>query len=89
MCGPGGDHFAAPSCPCLFIYGAKKPFMFHTKGWARAVAARGKADGLSAVRGVACGHWVQVERAGEVNALAGAWLARAEARARGAGASRL
>lgn len=92
MCGPGGDHFAAPSCPCLFIYGAKKPFMFHTKGWARAVGARGDADGLSAVKGVPCGHWVQVERADEVNALASAWLARAaaaEATSSGTPSSRL
>ena len=61
----------AIACPVLFVYGAKKPGMFHSPSWERSLSAR--ADGSKAV-GLKCGHWVQVERSAEFNALMSEWL---------------
>jgi pimeloyl-ACP methyl ester carboxylesterase len=44
--------------PLLFVYGERKPFMFHSDPWLQAVAAK---DG-SAVQGLPCGHWVMISR---------------------------
>jgi pimeloyl-ACP methyl ester carboxylesterase len=57
-----------PSAPMLFVFGQRKPFMFHSDSWARALATRPKC----AVESLHCGHWVS--RAPEFNSLALTWL---------------
>lgn len=65
-----------PACPMLFIYGSRKPFMFHASTWAQELAAR------PGSRVVACetGHWVMVEQPAVFNAAVIAWLAQGDAR---------
>eukprot|EP00913_Durusdinium_trenchii_P021979 g20652.t1 len=38
-----------PSCPCLFMYGKRKPYMFHSAAWERHLRSRR--------------HWLQVQKA--------------------------
>ncbi len=59
------------SMPLLFVYGERKPFMFHSKAWLEKVAA---APG-SAVQGLACGHWVMISRPEAFHACVQDWLA--------------
>jgi pimeloyl-ACP methyl ester carboxylesterase len=59
-----------PACPMLFVYGRRKPFMFHSSAWAAEIAARP----ASRVLGFDCGHWVMVSRADEFNGAVAAWL---------------
>lgn len=61
----------APTCPLLFIYGRRKPFMFHTSEWAAAIAA----EPGNQVLGLQTGHWVMTENAAEFNRAVLAWLA--------------
>ncbi|MCU0951085.1 MAG: alpha/beta hydrolase [Burkholderiaceae bacterium] len=64
-----------PHCPQLFIYGERKPFMFHSRAWADEVAARPG----SQVLGFDCGHWVMVQRRERFNAAVIDWLAATSA----------
>jgi pimeloyl-ACP methyl ester carboxylesterase len=59
-----------PHCPMLYLYGERKPFMFHSRAWAESVAARA----------FPTGHWIMIERASEFNAALLAWLAQTEKR---------
>lgn len=59
-----------PPVPMLFVYGRRKPFLFHTPAWADALAARPG----SAVRGFDTGHWVMSERPREFNGAVDEWL---------------
>ncbi len=70
----GGFKTAVPvdlACPVLFVYGERKPFLFHSPGWAARIAARPG----SAVHALDCGHWVMVQRATRFHALVADWLA--------------
>jgi len=58
------------SMPFLYVYGERKPFMFHSPKWLADVAARPG----SAVQGLPCGHWVMISRPEAFQALVGAWL---------------
>lgn len=51
--------FAAdePALPMLFVYGRRKPFFFHSRAWAHALAAR---PGCRVVE-MPTGHWVMVD----------------------------
>jgi len=60
----------SPACPMLFIYGRKKPFLFHSPAWAQALAARPG----SRVQGLDARHWVMRDKASEFNALVSEWL---------------
>jgi pimeloyl-ACP methyl ester carboxylesterase len=60
-----------PACPMLFVYGTKKPFLFHSPGWADALAMRPGNQVLA----FETGHWVTVERPEQFNQAALAWLA--------------
>ena len=60
-----------PNCPMLYVYGTRKPFLFHSPGWAERLAARPG----SAVHGLRAGHWVMRDRAEEFERLVGDWLA--------------
>ena len=62
-----------PKCPMLFLYGTKKPFMFHSEEWLTWLR---KQPG-SAVHAVKAGHWVMVNQPEQFNQLVVAWLLRA------------
>jgi pimeloyl-ACP methyl ester carboxylesterase len=60
-----------PACPMLFIYGERKPFMFHSKSWADALAQQ---PGSSLVA-FDTGHWVMLQQPERFNQVVGDWLA--------------
>jgi pimeloyl-ACP methyl ester carboxylesterase len=64
-----------PVCPLLFVYGDRKPFMFHSTGWADEVAARPG----SRVIAFDCGHWVMTERPDAFNRAVLNWLQATDA----------
>jgi pimeloyl-ACP methyl ester carboxylesterase len=69
----GGLHQAAPvqaQRPLLYLYGQRKPFMFHSPAWLAQVAARPD----SAVRGFRAGHWVMLDQPEEFHACVCRWL---------------
>ena len=57
--------------PMLFIYGQRKPFMFHSPAWSAALAAR---PGC-AVMGLRAGHWVMHNQPEAFNQALRDWLA--------------
>jgi pimeloyl-ACP methyl ester carboxylesterase len=59
-----------PKVPMLFVYGTRKPFLFHTPAWAEALAARPGCQ----VHAFATGHWVMSEQPERFNQVVGAWL---------------
>ncbi|MEE4174564.1 MAG: alpha/beta fold hydrolase [Xanthomonadales bacterium] len=61
-----------PKCPVVYLYGTRKPFQFHSEGWLKLVAASG-----GFARGIDAGHWLQEQRAEEVNALILDWMSAA------------
>lgn len=61
-------------CPVLYIYGERKPFMFHSQGWIEELAARPG----SRVLGLPCRHWVMAERPHEFNEALLQWLAETD-----------
>jgi pimeloyl-ACP methyl ester carboxylesterase len=69
----GGFRSAAPidpACPLLYLYGERKPFMFHSSRWLERIAARPG----SAVQGFRSGHWVMVDQPEAFNQHVVAWL---------------
>jgi pimeloyl-ACP methyl ester carboxylesterase len=69
----GGLQHAAPvqlPMPLLFVYGERKPFMFHSAQWLEKVAAKPG----SAVQGLPCGHWVMVSKPEAFHARVRQWL---------------
>lgn len=64
-----------PACPMLFIYGRRKPFLFHSPAWADAIAARPG----SRVVAMDTRHWVMCEQPAQFNAAVLDWLAQATA----------
>ena len=61
-----------PDWPLLYIYGARKPFMFHSTQWLEQVAQRPG----SLVQAFPTGHWVMVQKPAEFNACISDWLDR-------------
>jgi pimeloyl-ACP methyl ester carboxylesterase len=59
-----------PTVPMLFLYGERKPFMFHTPAWAEALAARPG----NRVQPFKTGHWVMSQDPQGFNRIADAWL---------------
>ena len=59
-----------PTCPMLFIYGALKPFTFHSPQWVQALATRPG----SRVLPFETRHWVMLEKPSEFNEAVLAWL---------------
>ena len=53
-----------PHCPMLFLYGTRKPVMFHSDTWARGVESRA----------FNTGHWLMVQAREEFNAALLDWL---------------
>jgi pimeloyl-ACP methyl ester carboxylesterase len=60
----------SPSCPMLFIYGTRKPLMFHTKAWADDLL---KTQGNEVVA-FDTGHWVMLEQPERFNEVVSRWL---------------
>ena len=59
-----------PACPMLFIYGSRKPFMFHSRPWAEALATQPSCR----VLGFKADHWPMVREPDAFNAAVTAWL---------------
>jgi pimeloyl-ACP methyl ester carboxylesterase len=57
-----------PHCPMLFLYGSRKPIMFHSTAWAAGVDTRA----------FPTGHWIMLGQPREFNAALTAWLAQTE-----------
>ena len=63
-----------PSVPMLFLYGERKPLMFHSRAWAERLAAQPQ----NRVQGFATGHWVMIGRPREFNEALLDWLGRTD-----------
>ena len=63
-----------PHCPMLYIYGERKPLMFHSRAWIRRLA---KGPG-NRVIGLPTGHWVMIERKRAFNNTLLSWLTETE-----------
>lgn len=66
--------FLGEDMPTLFIYGRRKPFMFHSSQWAENLARK---PGCAA-HGLETGHWVMRQQPEAFNALVVDWLQRRE-----------
>jgi len=69
----GGFRGAAPvtpACPILFIYGQRKPFMFHSADWLTSLGTR---PGC-AVQPFSTDHWVMAQEPNAFNRCAIEWL---------------
>lgn len=60
-----------PHCPTLFVYGTRKPFMFHSGDWLASVRATPRGEVLA----MKTGHWVTHDGAQLFNEAMGRWLA--------------
>jgi pimeloyl-ACP methyl ester carboxylesterase len=59
-----------PQCPLLFLWGERKPVMFHSPQWLRIVAdSGGRAEGVAGA-----GHWLMETHAAPVNERLAAWF---------------
>ena len=61
-----------PTCPLLFIYGERKPFMFHSPQWLTQLSST---PGCK-VQGFPTGHWVMLEQPQSFVGCIRAWLPR-------------
>jgi pimeloyl-ACP methyl ester carboxylesterase len=59
-----------PSCPVLFIYGRRKPLMFHAQAWADSLPGRAGSD----VAAFDTGHWVMTEQPERFSRVIAGWL---------------
>ena len=59
-----------PTCPVLYIYGTRKPFMFHSPQWLADLSTR---PGC-AVQAFATGHWVMLQQSQAFNRCVLDWL---------------
>ncbi len=57
-------------CPVLYLYGLRKPFMFHSQPWLTALAAR---EGC-AVQAIDANHWVMLKAPQAFNDAVDQWL---------------
>ncbi|MES2950226.1 MAG: alpha/beta hydrolase [Pseudomonadota bacterium] len=67
-----------PKCPMLYLYGKRKPFMFHSPEWLQTLQSKPG----SAAHGLATGHWLMVEQPQVFNDLVLTWLQEATAATR-------
>jgi pimeloyl-ACP methyl ester carboxylesterase len=61
-----------PHCPFLYVYGTRKPLMFHSPEWLERI---GGVPG-NEVHALRCGHWVMVQAREEFDAKVVQWLGR-------------
>jgi pimeloyl-ACP methyl ester carboxylesterase len=61
-----------PQCPVLYLYGERKPVMFHSRRWLEIVSEQGgRTEGIPSA-----GHWFMETHPEIVNERISAWLAR-------------
>ena len=60
----------APHCPLLYLYGTRKPFLFHSKEWAEELAQR---PGCQVVP-LHAAHWVMLDQPQQFNETVLNWL---------------
>lgn len=70
MGGFKGAARVAPECPVLYLYGKRKPFMFHSPQWLERLTQRPG----SAAHGVNSGHWVMLDQPEAFHGLLENWL---------------
>jgi cis-3-alkyl-4-acyloxetan-2-one decarboxylase len=59
-----------PQCPTLYLYGKRKPFMFHSNKWLDKLSAQPGSE----VHGFATGHWVMIGAPDAFNETVAKWL---------------
>ncbi len=59
-----------PHCPMLFLYGERKPIMFHSRAWLERLASRP----ANRVAGFRTGHWIMVQDPEGFNGAVRDWL---------------
>jgi cis-3-alkyl-4-acyloxetan-2-one decarboxylase len=64
------DYF--PACPMLYIYGSKKPFMFHSPRWLEKLIAMSDCQ----VVAMDTNHWVMIAKPEKFNLTVSRWLAK-------------
>jgi cis-3-alkyl-4-acyloxetan-2-one decarboxylase len=64
------DKVFGPKMPTLFLFGKRKPFMFHSARW---LAALGTTPGCR-VRGFDAGHWLMLQQPAQFTAAVREWL---------------
>lgn len=64
-----------PACPMLYVYGERKPIMFHSRPWAERLAARPG----SKVVALPTGHWLMITARERFNDAVRTWLAETDA----------
>lgn len=69
------DRVLGPQLPTLFIFGKRKPFMFHSPRWLAALATT---PGCG-VQGFDAGHWLMRQQPARFNASVRSWLDQANA----------
>ena len=57
--------------PMMFVYGKRKPFMFHSRRW----LAHLEAQPANTVLGLPCGHWVMLDQPAQLHLAMLQWLA--------------
>ena len=72
--GMGAALPVAPVCPLLYVYGERKPFMFHSPQWLEEVRLRPHC----AVQVFPTGHWVMVQQPEAFNRCVLEWLQASE-----------
>lgn len=70
-----GAKLFTPACPMLFVYGRRKPFMWHSSAWADEVASRPG----SRVLAFDTGHWVMAAAPEAFDHAVAEWLAATDA----------
>ena len=70
-----GVRLFEPRTPMLFAFGERKRFMFHSRPWAEALAARPG----NRVVGFRTGHWIMLEQPAAFNDALLGWLAETDA----------
>ncbi len=66
-----------PTCPTLFVFGTKKPFMFHSTAWLDWLRQQPGSE----VHALKSGHWVMVDQAAQFEQVVAGWLARTSGQA--------
>ena len=59
-----------PACPMLFVYGRRKPVMFHTAAWLDELRKRKE----NRVVEFDTGHWIMLQQPERFNQVVGSWL---------------
>lgn len=61
-----------PHCPMLYVYGARKPFQFHSAQWTQTLDTQPRCR----TSAFATGHWVMMEQPETFNQCVAQWLAQ-------------